>query len=364
MKHIAGLLASIPSPSSGTLSIGPLKIHAYGLMIALGVVAGVWLMGRRFEQAKIGNSDDANAIAIWAVIAGVIGSRLYHVATDWQKFEHHLADIPKIWQGGLGIPGGLIFGIGVGVFMMRKRGMPVGIALDAAAPALPLAQAIGRWGNYWNQELYGRPTTLPWGLRIDVAHFPDDPKYANLPANTTFHPTFLYESLSNFVLCAVLITIGRRFKVRPGHLLAMYVMGYGVIRFFVEGLRIDDAHHVGGLRWNQWVAIAMVVGGGIYLFVSSRRPLPVQDEPVAAAVSETESTDAAVSETATETDTETATESKTETETDTAVTGGVEPAVDDDAGDEGIDDPAEPDSSGEPDEAIDDSAEALPSGDD
>ncbi|HEY4331019.1 MAG TPA: prolipoprotein diacylglyceryl transferase, partial [Ilumatobacteraceae bacterium] len=205
MTPFAGLLASIPSPSSGTISIGPLKIHAYGLMIALGVVAAVWLLGKRLEQARIGNADDANAIAVWSVIAGVIGSRLYHVATDWSAFEHHLSDIPKIWQGGLGIPGGLAFGIPVGVLMIRRRGMPVGIALNCAAPTLPLAQAIGRWGNYFNQELFGRPTTLPWGLRIDLPQIQELPgKYASLPAGTTFQPTFLYESLLNFILCGLL----------------------------------------------------------------------------------------------------------------------------------------------------------------
>ena len=270
----AYLIASIPSPSSGTLSIGPLKIHAYGLMIALGVVAGVWLLGKRFEQKGIGTKDDANSISVWAVIAGVIGARLYHVATDWQKFEHNLSNIPKIWQGGLGIPGGLLFGIGTGAYMMRRKGIPVALAIDCAAPALALAQAIGRWGNYWNQELFGRSTKLPWGLEIDAskltAEFGD--KY---PPGTLFHPTFLYESLSNFALAGLLLLIDRRRKVPPGHLIAMYLMGYGVIRFFVEGLRIDEAHHVGGLRWNQWVALAAVIGGGIYLVMSKRSPAPV-----------------------------------------------------------------------------------------
>ena len=259
----AGVVASIPSPSSGTLSIGPLKIHAYGLMIALGVVAGVWLLGKRFEQKGIGTKDDANSISVWAVIAGVIGSRLYHVATDWQKFEHNLADIPKIWQGGLGIPGGLLFGIGTGAYMMRRKGIPIARGVDCAAPALAVAQAIGRWGNYWNQELFGRATKLPWGLEIDDAHLPTG--YAS---GTLFHPTFLYESLSNFALAGLLLLIDRRRRVPPGHLIAMYLIGYGVIRFFVEGLRIDEAHHVGGLRWNQWVALAAIVGSGLYLVLS------------------------------------------------------------------------------------------------
>jgi len=266
MHRLAGLVASFPSPSSGTLSIGPLKIHAYGLMIALGVVAGVWLMGRRFEDKQIGTREDCNQMAVWAVLMGVIGSRLYHVATDWQKFEHHLSDIPKIWQGGLGIPGGLLFGIPTGLWVLKRRGVPVGLAANCGGPGIALAQAIGRWGNYWNQELFGKATTLPWAVRIDAAHATDSA--GNLLGHAaTYHPTFLYESLGNFALAGVLLLIDKRFKVRPGNLMAMYIGGYGVIRFFVEGLRIDEAHHVGGLRWNQWIALAAVLGAGIFLFV-------------------------------------------------------------------------------------------------
>lgn len=266
MNRIATIIASLPSPSSGTINIGPLRIHAYGLMIALGVIAGAWLMGRRFEARKIGTRDDANAVAMWGVLGGVIGARLYHVATDWSKFAHHLENIPKIWQGGLGIPGGILVGTLAGIWAMRKRQIPVGEALNAAAPALPLAQSIGRWGNWFNQELFGRPTTLPWALRVSDAQA----AAAGYAPGTTFHPTFLYESLANLLLCGLLLLLDRRVKVRTGHLMAYYLMGYGVIRFFVEGLRIDEAHHVGGLRWNQWVALAAVVGGAIYLFISSR----------------------------------------------------------------------------------------------
>jgi prolipoprotein diacylglyceryl transferase len=272
VNQFAGALASLPSPSSGTLDIGPIHIHAYGLMIALGVVAGVWLMGRRFELRHIGTRDDANSIAMWGVLGGIIGARLYHVATDWSKFAHHLADIPKIWQGGLGIPGGLLLGTFAGIWAMRQRNIPVAVALDCAAPALPLAQSIGRWGNWWNQELFGRPTTLPWALRVGDAQAAAAgyPHTAGTPL-ITFHPTFLYESLANVLLCLTLLVIDRRFKVRTGHLLAYYLMGYGAIRFFVEGLRIDEAHHIAGLRLNQWVALAAIVGAGVYIAVSSRR---------------------------------------------------------------------------------------------
>jgi prolipoprotein diacylglyceryl transferase len=263
------VIADIPSPSSGTLTIGPLSLNAYGLMIALGVIAAVWLAGRRFEAKGIGTRDDVNAIAIWAVLAGVIGARLYHVVTDWERFENNVGDIFKVWEGGLGIPGGMVAGILVGAYVGHvRRGIPLGPGLNAVAPALPLAQAIGRWGNYFNQELFGGPTDLPWALEVSPATAIE----AGYPPGTTFHPTFLYESLCNFALCGILLWIDKRFNPAGGRLLAMYVLGYGVIRFWVEGLRIDPADELGGLRWNQWVALACVVGGGLYLVATRDKP--------------------------------------------------------------------------------------------
>jgi prolipoprotein diacylglyceryl transferase len=254
--------ATIPSPSSGSLHIGPLALNAYGLMIALGVVAAIWLMGRRLEERGIGTREDATALGLWSVLAGVIGARLYHVATDWERFQGHYGDIVKIWQGGLGIPGGLLAGISVGIWVAHRKGLPMGEVANCAAPAIALAQAIGRWGNWWNQELFGRPTGLPWALEIDDQH--------NLghPPGTTFHPTFLYESLWNFALCGVLLWIDARFRPGPGRLMAIYVVGYGIGRFWVESLRIDAADHIGGLRWNQWVALAAIVGGLAYLLLT------------------------------------------------------------------------------------------------
>ncbi len=272
MTSTSAVLASIPSPSSGSIDLGPLSLNAYGLMIALGVVAAVWMLGRRFEQKGIGTREDASAISLWAVLAGVIGSRLYHVATDWERFSGNLGDIPKLWEGGLGIPGGLLAGIPVGLWMARRRGIPLDQAATAAAPALPLAQAIGRWGNWFNQELYGRPTDLPWALRIDDENL--EPGFA---PGTTFHPTFLYESLWNLALFGLLLWIDRRFRPARGRLLAMYIVGYGVGRFWVEGLRIDSADELGPFRWNQWMALAAIVGGGIYLVATRRavEPVPV-----------------------------------------------------------------------------------------
>jgi prolipoprotein diacylglyceryl transferase len=258
---VSMLPASIPSPSSGVLEIGPLSIHAYGLMIALGVVAGVWLTGRRLEARGAGTRDDASSMAMWGVLAGVIGARLYHVATEWDSFSGDLLRIFQIWKGGLGIPGGLLAGLVVGWWATKRRGVDPAVMATCAAPAIPLAQAIGRWGNWFNQELFGRPTDLPWALEVS------DSKAiaAGYAPGTTFHPTFLYESMWNLALVGVLLWIDRRFHLRPPRLMAVYLLGYGIGRFWVEGLRIDPAHEVLGMRWNQLVALVVVVGAAIYL---------------------------------------------------------------------------------------------------
>jgi prolipoprotein diacylglyceryl transferase len=242
------------------------------LAIALGVIAAVWLFGRRLEERHAGTKDDASAIAVWAVLAGVIGSRLYHVATDIEKFRGDWGKVVAIWEGGLGIPGGLILGSVVGLYVTHRRGISMAVAATCAAPAIPLAQAVGRWGNYFNQELYGRPTSLPWGLEIDADHLE-----AGYAVGTTFHPTFLYESLWCLGLCFVLLWIDRRFRPAPGQLMAMYFMGYGIGRFWVEGLRIDEADHIGGLRFNQWVAVTMIVGGLVGLLLLRRYPITEPD---------------------------------------------------------------------------------------
>jgi prolipoprotein diacylglyceryl transferase len=234
------------------------------------------LLGRQFEAKGLGTADDASSIGMWGVAAGIVGVRLYHVVTDWDRFSDDLTAIPEIWKGGLGIPGGLLAGVAVGVWQGRKRGIPAAQLLTCAAPAVPLAQAIGRWGNWFNQELFGKPTDLPWGLEIDDAHTP-----AGYAADTTFHPTFLYESLWNLGLVAVLLWIDRRFRLGPGRLFAVYVMGYGIGRYWIEGLRIDAVQlsDVAGLRWNQWVALAAIVGGGLYLLATRGRKWPESPTP-------------------------------------------------------------------------------------
>lgn len=261
MSHV--LPATLPSPPGTGISIGPLDLRAYGVLIALGAIAAVWLMGRRLEAAGTGTRDDAASIGTWGVVGGLIGARLYHVVTEWDRFADNLGAIPQVWKGGLGIPGGLLVGAAVGVWRGRTRGIPVAVVLTAAAPAIPLAQAIGRWGNWFNQELFGRPTTLPWALEIDLAHMP-----AGYDIGTTFHPTFLYESLWNLALCAALLLVDRRRPLGGSRLFALYVAGYGLGRFWVEGLRIDAASTVAGLRWNQWVALAAIVGGCVHLLMT------------------------------------------------------------------------------------------------
>ena len=269
------MLAGIPSPSNGVFHIGPLAIHAYGLMIALGVIAAVWLAGRRLEAAGTGTRDQMSGIAVRAVVAGIIGARVYYILTDKSEPWREPGRWLKIWNGGLGIPGGLIAGILVGAWAARRVGVSVSGLLTATAPAIPLAQAIGRWGNWFNQELFGRPTTLPWGLEIDDEHLP-----AGYASGTLFHPTFLYESLWNVALCLVLLQVDKRMSLRPGRLMAVYVAGYSVGRFWIEGLRIDPANSGGGWRLNQWTAVIAFVLSVGYLMVDAarhRRAVPPLD---------------------------------------------------------------------------------------
>ncbi len=274
------MIASIPSPSSGTIHVGPLNLHAYGLCIAFGVVAAVWLADRRW-MARGGSKGDVGAICAWAVPAGVIGARMYHVATDWKSFRGRWHETLFIWQGGLGIWGGVALGTIVGLIVTRRKGLPLGVMMDCAAPAIALAQVIGRWGNWFNQELFGRPTTLPWALEIDKAHRP-----AGYQNAATFHPTFLYESLWNLFIVGTVILVGKRYgdRLRPGRLFALYVSMYTFARFFIEGVRIDKASLVGGLRINEWVSVIVFVVSTTVLLLGIRRNvdrMPTDDQRVA-----------------------------------------------------------------------------------
>lgn len=258
------MFASIPSPSWSSLSIGPIELRVYGFLIAVGVVLAIRRLGSGLERFKTGGSEAAASIGMWGVGAGLVGARLYHVVTEWDRFSGNLSEIPKVWHGGLGVPGGVLLGTIVGVLRARSFGISTAETLHAAAPAIPLAQAVGRWGNWFNQELFGRPTTLPWALRIDDDHLP-----AAYESGTTFHPTFLYESMWTLGLSLWLVRLSGSSRFAGSRLFALYVSGYGLGRLWIEGLRIDDASVIGGLRWNQWVAIAAIVGGLIYLAVTS-----------------------------------------------------------------------------------------------
>ena len=253
-----GLVGAIPSPSGNSISVGPLDLRAYGLMIALGVLAAVMWSQRRMA-ARGGDPEDIAVLSVWAVPAGLIGSRLYHVATDWRSFRGRWEDVPAVWQGGLGIPGGLMAGVLVGVLVAHRRGLTMAAAMDVVIPTLPVAQAIGRWGNWFNQEVFGRPTDLPWALEIDAVHRPT----AHLDA-ATFHPTFLYEGLWNVALAVVLVRVERRGILRPGYIVALWVFGYGLGRLWVEALRVDAASLIAGVRVNTWMAlVAILVGGAV-----------------------------------------------------------------------------------------------------
>ena len=276
MPFTAALPAGIPSPSSAVWYLGPIPIRAYALCILTGVFVAVWWSNRRY-RARGGRRDLVLDVAIVAVPAGIVGARLYHVVSspdDYFGPNGDLARIPQTWQGGLGIWGGIAGGVLAGVLLLRHRGLRVAPLADAVAPTLLVAQAIGRLGNWFNQELYGAPTTLPWGLRIDDAHLPAGSTY---PPGTLFHPTFLYEALWNLAGAVLLVWIGRRMLARSGvmggRLLWVYLMVYTAGRVWIEMLRIDEAETILGLRLNVWTSIVIFLVGAIGLALTSRRPL-------------------------------------------------------------------------------------------
>lgn len=272
---------SLPSPSQGTWEIGPLPLRAYALCIIAGIVVAIWIGERRWI-ARGGTSGEVSDLAIWAVPFGLVGARLYHVATDWQQYfgdGQNPIEALYIWRGGLGVWGGIAMGaLGV-VIGARLRGIKLLPVLDAMAPGVLVAQALGRWGNYFNQELYGRPTELPWGLEINP-DLNDGVRY-QYGADVVFHPTFLYEFLWCLAAFAVVIWADRRFRLGHGRVLALYVMAYTVGRFWIERLRIDDVQlsDVGGLRFNEWTSIVLFVLATAY-FVWAGRKHPGREETV------------------------------------------------------------------------------------
>jgi prolipoprotein diacylglyceryl transferase len=265
----------IPSPSDGVWHLGPLPLRAYALGIIVGALVAIWIGERRYT-ARGGRPGLIGDMAIWGVPFGIVGARLYHVATDPELYfgkGKHVVDALKIWEGGLGI-WGAIAGGAIGAYIAcRRYGVSLSSVADALAPGLLVAQAIGRIGNYFNQELFGKPTTKPWGLKIDLAHRPEG--YTQF---ATFHPTFLYELLWNLAAAVVIILIDRRAKLTGGRAFALYVMLYTAGRFWIEHLRIDFAHHIGPLRLNDWTSLILFVLAAVY-FVMTRNRTRVDSEP-------------------------------------------------------------------------------------
>jgi len=245
-------LASIPSPHSGTLDLGPLTIHMYGLTLLVAIAACIWLTGVRWTR-RGGDWDLVLKVAVWGVAAGIVGARLYHDVTSWNEVSSpKWKGVFAVWEGGLGVWGGILLGCLVGAYIVHREGVPVRDFMDAVAPGLLLAQGIGRIGNWWNQELYGKPTDLPWGLKIDFEH-----RVAGYENFATFHPTFLYELVYDLVGVGLLLLLDRRYRFKPPALFALYVSYYTAGRFVEELLRIDPAHHFAGLRLNAWVSLVV-----------------------------------------------------------------------------------------------------------
>ena len=258
---------SIPSPSTGVIYLGPLPLRAYSLFIILGIFVAIWLGNKRWI-AKGGKPGQVSDVAIFAVPFGIIGGRIYHVATDWEKYfgsGQNWIDALKIWNGGLGIWGAILFG-GVGAWIgckYYKIYLPP--FADAIAPGIIFAQAIGRLGNYFNQELFGKPTDLAWGLEIAEKFRPQ-----GFESFATFHPTFLYEIIWNVLIGFGLIYLDRKYKIGHGRLFALYVSLYSLGRLFIENLRIDEARLVLGFRFNVFTSLVVIVGGLIYFVISNR----------------------------------------------------------------------------------------------
>ncbi|MGW7620280.1 prolipoprotein diacylglyceryl transferase [Streptomyces antimycoticus] len=268
------LLAYIPSPSSGVIYLGPVPLRGYAFCIIIGVFVAVWLGGRRWV-ARGGRVGTVADIAVWAVPFGLVGGRLYHVITDYELYftdGRDWVDAFKIWQGGLGIWGAIALGALGAWIGCRRRGIPLPAYADAIAPGIAFAQAIGRWGNWFNQELYGKETTLPWALKID-----GDADAGRVAG--TYHPTFLYESLWCIGVALLVIWADRRFKLGHGRAFALYVASYTVGRFWIEYLRVDDAHHVLGLRLNNWTSVVVFLAAVAYLVISAKKS-PGREEVV------------------------------------------------------------------------------------
>jgi len=266
MTLLVFTIASIPSPSNGVLRIGPLPVHAYGLMLAIGVLVAIRIAERRYERAGY----DPAAVAemgVTVVAAGVVGARVYHLFTGYDWEAGGVLGALKIWEGGLSIWGAVGGGALAVLLVARHRHIDAVPLMDAMGPAVAVAQAIGRWGNWFNQELFGGPTDLPWALQIDPNHRPTE--YLD---RATFHPTFLYESLWCLLVFATITLAGRR--LRRGQAVSLYVAMYTFGRFFFENMRVDPASKLFGVRFNALLSAALCLGASAWFIVLARRPAP------------------------------------------------------------------------------------------
>ncbi len=266
-------LASIPSPGTNTLDIGPLTIHFYGILIGLGVIVAAMVTQRRYEKFG-GDPTILDRVILWTVLIGFVGARLAYISTHTARFQGRWYATLFVWEGGLALFGGLTAGALAAVYMLRKLDGDFPAFTDAVAVGLPLAQAIGRFGNYFNQELFGTPTTLPWGIEISSANRPAE--YLNFEA---FHPTFLYEALWNvLVTVPVILFLEHKDKLAKGARFPVYLVVYGVIRFLTELLRTDTTFRLLGVSRNGYVALGAIIGGAVLLYIIQKRAAAADGE--------------------------------------------------------------------------------------
>jgi prolipoprotein diacylglyceryl transferase len=264
------VLLSIPSPTTNIWYVGAFPLRAYALCIIAGIIVAM-VIGNRRWRARGGSADSLETVLVLAIPCGIVGARLYHVLTDYELYfgaGRNPVDALKIWNGGLGVWGAIAGGALGAYLVARRRGIRFPALLDALAPALLVAQAIGRLGNWFNQELFGRPTTLPWGLEIAPQYRP-----AAYVTAATFHPTFLYELLWNLLVALVLVVLDRRFRLGHGKVFTLYVALYSAGRFWIEALRVDTVNEIGGFRLNNYTsALAFVVAALVFVWLLKNRP--------------------------------------------------------------------------------------------
>ncbi len=273
MSGVATAIASIPAPAVRDIELGPLQIRLYALCLLAGIFAAAWIAARRWKD-RGGDPELIFEVALWSVFGGLIGARLYHVITSYDQIGDEWYAPFAIWEGGLGIWGGVLAGVLTGAWVTHRRGASVLEMMDAAAPGILIAQGIGRLGNYFNQELFGSPSDLPWALEVDPGRRP-----AENALDPTFHPTFLYEMLWNFAGAALIIWAGRRFRIRPPGVFCLYVAVYSLGRLFWEQLRVDPSRMFLGQRLNFYVALVLLVGAIAYFVWDRRRRGPDDDRP-------------------------------------------------------------------------------------